>query len=194
MVVTFSQSGRAGVVVNRCTGRRVDLVRVSTAVHASGGIDPPRDRPLFVVDGTQSIGAMPFDVAVIRPDVVACSVHKWLASPYGCSLLFVARRLHDAWVGIEQHERNREGSDHPDWDALGVMRDTGYPDVYKGGARRFDAGGRPNPVSEILLRCTHMLTRAHHFPFPVLFLTHHASICVSAHVDVLQTLLYTLFS
>jgi hypothetical protein len=77
---------------------------------------------------------------------VACSVHKWLGAPYGCSLLFVARALHDGWVGLEHHERNREGSDHPNWDALGAMGARGYPDVYKGGARRFDAGGRPNPV------------------------------------------------
>jgi selenocysteine lyase/cysteine desulfurase len=55
----------------RCTGRRVDLARVSAAVHRNSGVNPPLDRPLFVIDGTQSIGAMPFDVTVIRPDVVS---------------------------------------------------------------------------------------------------------------------------
>jgi selenocysteine lyase/cysteine desulfurase len=49
----------------------VDLARVSAAVHRNSGVNPPLDRPLFVIDGTQSIGAMPFDATVIRPDVVS---------------------------------------------------------------------------------------------------------------------------
>jgi selenocysteine lyase/cysteine desulfurase len=132
--------------VHWCTGAKVDLVRISAVIHATRNARPPAHRPLLVIDGTQSIGAMPFDVAVIKPDVVACSVHKWLCGPYGASLVYVAPHLHGRWVGLEHHERNRVGSDHPEYDALGAMGPTGYPAEYMGGARRFDCGGRPNPV------------------------------------------------
>lgn len=177
--------------VHWCTGARVDLSRVSAAIHRLGSSSsraasptspaaatthtastapppatheadqsagsirrsPPsapsfsRGRPLFVIDGTQSIGADPLDVAALKPDVVTCSVQKWLCSPYGASLVYVAPWLHGQWVGLEHHERNRAGSDHPDYDAVGAMGATGYPDVYMDGARRFDPAGRPNPVT-----------------------------------------------
>ena len=37
----------------------------------------------FVIDGTQSIGALPFDVARIQPDLVVCAAYKWLLGPFG---------------------------------------------------------------------------------------------------------------
>ena len=37
---------------------------------------------LLVIDGTQSVGALPFDVDVIQPDALICGGYKWLMGPY----------------------------------------------------------------------------------------------------------------
>ena len=36
----------------------------------------------LVVDGTQSVGALPFGVEAIRPDALVCAGYKWLLGPY----------------------------------------------------------------------------------------------------------------
>lgn len=38
----------------------------------------------LVVDGTQSVGALPFDVQEIQPDALICAGYKWLMGPYSC--------------------------------------------------------------------------------------------------------------
>ena len=66
-----------------CTGAAVDLVAVGVKCRSGKGSNSGNRRPFLIVDGTQSIGAQPFDVAEVQPDFVACSVHKWLCCPYG---------------------------------------------------------------------------------------------------------------
>ena len=41
---------------------------------------------LLIIDGTQSVGAMPFDVSEINPDALVCAGYKWLMGPYGCGI------------------------------------------------------------------------------------------------------------
>ena len=71
---------------------------------------PANRRPYFIIDGTQSIGALPFDVMALGADFVACSVHKWLLSPYGTSVMYLHPRHHQTWLPLDQHERYRLGS------------------------------------------------------------------------------------
>ena len=65
----------------------------------------------LVVDGTQSVGAMPFDVAAIQPDVLVCATYKWLMGPYSLGFAYLAPRfdegepLEETWIG-------RAGSDN----------------------------------------------------------------------------------
>ncbi|GAB2794193.1 aminotransferase class V-fold PLP-dependent enzyme [Rhabdobacter roseus] len=40
----------------------------------------------LVVDGTQSVGALPFDLAQVRPDALLCASYKWLMGPYSLGL------------------------------------------------------------------------------------------------------------
>ena len=47
----------------------------------------------LVIDGTQSVGAMDFDVARIRPDALICSGYKWLMGPYSIGLAYFGPRL-----------------------------------------------------------------------------------------------------
>lgn len=66
-------------VVHWCDGSLIELEKLSDYLSEI----PLEHRPFLIVDGTQSIGAMPFDVQRIKPTFLACSVHKWLNSPYG---------------------------------------------------------------------------------------------------------------
>lgn len=72
---------------------RTRLVALSTVNYATG-FRPPveeigrelRKRGiLFYLDGTQSLGALRFDVAVVQPDVFAVHGYKWLLSPTGAA-------------------------------------------------------------------------------------------------------------
>jgi nucleoside-diphosphate-sugar epimerase len=102
-----------------------------------------------LLDGTQSIGIEPFDVQQIQPDLVTCSVHKWLLSPYGTSLLYLHPRHHDTWQPLDQHDRSRLGKNEPEWVEVSGMHSSlnpVYPLAFQWGARCISSGGRPNPI------------------------------------------------
>ena len=63
-------------------GSRLDLVAIGAACRAIGA--------KFVVDATQSAGAVPFDVAAVRPDFLCASAYKWLLCPYGLAFLYAS--------------------------------------------------------------------------------------------------------
>ena len=102
----------------------------------------------LVVDGTQSIGALPFDVNVVRPDVLICSGYKWLLGPYSVGLTYFGpsfddgEPLEETWIG-------REGSE--DFEHL-----VDYKAGYQPGAIRYDVAQRSNfallPVAVASLR------------------------------------------
>jgi cysteine desulfurase / selenocysteine lyase len=52
----------------------------------------------FVVDGIQSLGALPFDVQAAGVDFLACGSQKWLLGPIGSGFLYVRRELIDELV------------------------------------------------------------------------------------------------
>lgn len=56
--------------VHWADGTRFDLEAVGARAREVGAA--------LVVDGTQSIGALPFDLARIRPDALVCAGYKWL--------------------------------------------------------------------------------------------------------------------
>ncbi|MBX6365545.1 MAG: aminotransferase class V-fold PLP-dependent enzyme [Gemmatimonadetes bacterium] len=90
----------------------------------------------FVVDGTQSVGALPFDVGRLRPDALVVAGYKWLLGPYslGCAYLgprlAAAEPLEETWTG-------RLGAE----DFAGLVN---YRDEYQPGAVRHDVGERSN--------------------------------------------------
>ena len=63
-------------------GSRLDLVAIGAACRAIGA--------KLVVDATQSAGAVPFDVAAVRPDFLCASAYKWLLCPYGLAFLYAS--------------------------------------------------------------------------------------------------------
>merc|ERR1712166_65450 len=122
-----------------CDGELIDLHLVGERCreHAAA----------LVVDATQYVGAGgALDVAQIKPDFLACSVHKWLLCPYGASLLYVAKQWQAHGVPLESHDRNRAGAAGGDIDLPMGPADTAYPMPFEAGAVRYDAGGRPNYI------------------------------------------------
>jgi selenocysteine lyase/cysteine desulfurase len=107
-------------------GALVDLDAVSARTHELGAH--------LVIDGSQSIGAMPFDVTRLRPDFVTTVGYKWLLGPLGLSYLYVDEQHRDG-VPIEQNWIARAGSED-------FARLVDYRDEYQPGARRFDVGQR----------------------------------------------------
>ena len=107
-------------------GALVDLAAVSTRCREI--------RARLVIDGSQSIGAMPLDVATLRPDFVVCVGYKWLLGPFGVGYLYVAPE-HREGEPLEQNWIVRDGSED-------FARLVDYRDDYQPGARRFDVGQR----------------------------------------------------
>jgi selenocysteine lyase/cysteine desulfurase len=53
---------------------------------------------LTIVDGTQAVGHIPFNLRELECDVYATSLHKWLMAPMGTGFLYVRRdRIDELW-------------------------------------------------------------------------------------------------
>lgn len=107
-------------------GALVDLAAISARSHEIGA--------RLVIDGSQSIGAMPLDVAALRPDFVVSVGYKWLLGPFGVGYLYVAPPYRRG-EPLEHNWILREGSED-------FARLIDYRDEYQPGARRFDVGER----------------------------------------------------
>lgn len=90
----------------------------------------------FVLDLSQSAGAMPVDVAELRPDFLVAVGYKWLLGPYSLGYLYVDER-HRGGEALEQNWLVRQGAEN-------FSRLVDYTDESKPGARRFDVGENAN--------------------------------------------------
>ncbi len=90
----------------------------------------------LVVDGTQSVGALPFDVAAVRPDVLVTAVYKWLLGPYSLALTYLSERFDDG-TPLEETWIGRAGSQD-------FQRLVDYQERYQPGAVRYDVAERSN--------------------------------------------------
>lgn len=90
----------------------------------------------LILDGTQSVGAAPIDVAALDPDALVVAGYKWLLGPYSLSLAWFGDRylggvpLEETWIA-------RLGSEN----FAGLVD---YADDYLPGALRFEVGQRSN--------------------------------------------------
>jgi len=107
-------------------GGSVDLAAIAGRAREAGAA--------LVVDASQALGAVPLDLAAIRPDYLVTVGYKWLLGPFALGYLYVAERHRDG-VPLEENWISRLGSE--DFGAL-----TDYLDRYQPGARRFDVGQR----------------------------------------------------
>lgn len=87
---------------------------------------------LLIIDGSQSIGALPFSVKDIQPDAVICAGYKWLFGPYGCAYGYFGKHF-DNGNPIEENWSNRLNSEN----FAGL---TNYQPEYKPFANRYSSG------------------------------------------------------
>jgi selenocysteine lyase/cysteine desulfurase len=64
---------------------------------------------LYVIDGTQHIGAYPFDIQRIKADAVVVASYKWLLGPYGSTLTYLGEYF-DEGTPLEQNWAMRKNS------------------------------------------------------------------------------------
>ncbi|HXG34753.1 MAG TPA: aminotransferase class V-fold PLP-dependent enzyme [Bryobacteraceae bacterium] len=111
--------------VNYTSGFRVPLDELAAAARSSGA--------LLYVDGTQSVGALRFDVREIRPDMLAVHGYKWLLCPNGAGFMYVAPRLR-AWL-----EPTIVGwRSHREWRRVDALHHG--PPEFKTGAEKYEGG------------------------------------------------------
>ncbi len=119
------------VAVQNChwtDGTLVDLVEVGNKCRSV--------EAALVIDGIQSIGAMPFSVTDVQPDFLVAASHKWLLGAYSFGFCYVAPKWHGG-TPLEENWFNRAGSED-------FSRLVDYQDAYQAGARRFDQGEASN--------------------------------------------------
>ena len=66
---------------------------------------------LLIIDGSQSIGALPFDIQKIKPDAVFCVGYKWLLGPFSLGLSYFGD-FFDNGSPLEENWINRKNSDN----------------------------------------------------------------------------------
>jgi cysteine desulfurase/selenocysteine lyase len=114
--------------VNYATGFRPPLREISRFLAA-------RNVPLFL-DGSQSVGALTFDVRETPVDVLAVHGYKWLVSPTGAGFMYVSptmrAKLPPNVIGWRSHN---------DWRNVSNLHH-GTPE-YKDAAEKYEGGGLP---------------------------------------------------
>lgn len=91
---------------------------------------------LLIIDGTQSIGALPFDMKSIQPDALIVAGYKWLLGPYSIGFAYYGPYF-DNGVPIEENWINRLHSE--DFASL-----INYESEYQAGALRYEVGEHSN--------------------------------------------------
>ncbi|SFE69737.1 aminotransferase class V-fold PLP-dependent enzyme [Thermoflexibacter ruber] len=115
--------------VHWADGTRFDLLAIRQRSREVGAI--------LVIDGTQSVGAYPFDIQAIQADALVCAGYKWLMSGYTSCLSYYGEYF-DGKKPLEEVWLARKGSED-------FSRLVEYEDEYEGFAARYDMGGRSNP-------------------------------------------------
>ncbi|MBT8396922.1 MAG: aminotransferase class V-fold PLP-dependent enzyme [Gemmatimonadetes bacterium] len=127
-----AMDGDTGIValapVHWTDGTRFDLEAISSRAREVGAA--------LIIDGTQAVGAMPFDVQALEPDALIVASYKWLFGPYSIGLAYFGPRYREG-TPLEETWIAREGSE--DFRAL-----VDYRDRYQPGSIRFDVGERSN--------------------------------------------------
>jgi selenocysteine lyase/cysteine desulfurase len=114
--------------VHWADGTRFDLEAIGHRAKEVGAI--------LVVDGTQSVGALPIDVRRYRIDALVCGSYKWLMGPYSLGVAYLGEYFDDG-IPLEESWMNRLDSDN-------FQRLVAYEPQYRPGAARYDVGEHSN--------------------------------------------------
>ena len=98
---------------------------------------------LIIIDGSQSIGTLPFSIKEIEPDALICAGYKWLLGPYSFGLAYYGPYF-DNGIPIEENWSNRLHSEN----FAGL---TNYEENYKPLANRYNVGESANFIAVPML-------------------------------------------
>lgn len=109
-------------------GALLDLTAIAARLREVGAV--------LALDLTQTLGAMPFDLASVRPDWLIVATYKWLLGPYSVGFMYVAPGQHEGRP-LEHSWMAREGAED-------FSRLVHYRERFQPGARRYDVGEPSN--------------------------------------------------
>lgn len=115
-------------IVHWADGTRFNLKVIRDRTNAVGAY--------LIIDGTQSIGAMPFSVKEIKPDALICAGYKWLMGPYGLGVGYFGERF-DQGTPLDNNWMNHENAE----DFAKLVH---YTNTFKPKAARYDVGESSN--------------------------------------------------
>ena len=98
---------------------------------------------LLIIDGSQSVGALPFSVKEIEPDALIVVAYKWLLGPYSFGMAYYSDYFNDG-EPIENNWINRYNSE----DFSGLVN---YESRYQPKAGRYNMGEYSNFVNTPML-------------------------------------------
>ena len=110
--------------VHWSNGVRFDLEAIGATCREKGA--------LFIVDGAQSVGALPIDVHAIQADALIAPAYKWLLGPYSLGCIWLSDFFDDG-VPVEESWMNRMESDQ-------FSNLTRYIRDYRPKAQRYNMG------------------------------------------------------
>ena len=114
--------------VHWADGTRFDLEQIRKRTREVGA--------LLIIDGTQSVGALPFDVQHIQPDALVCGGYKWLMGPYSIGLAYYGPYF-DNGKPVEENWINRRNSEN-------FTQLVNYQEDYQSGSLRYEVGEHSN--------------------------------------------------
>jgi selenocysteine lyase/cysteine desulfurase len=109
-------------------GTYIDLTQISDASKSVGSY--------FVLDLSQSLGALPIAIDKIQPDFAVSVGYKWLMGPYGLGYMYVSKKWQEIGEPLEYSWLTKKGSEN-------FANLTNYVTGYRDGARKFDMGEFP---------------------------------------------------
>lgn len=108
-------------------GTRFDLKSISARCRETD--------TFFIVDGTQSTGALPMDVTDNRIDALACAGYKWLLGPYSIGFAYFSKFFNEG-IPLEDSWMNKSNAVN--------FNSLDYVDEYTTGAGRYNVGEYSN--------------------------------------------------
>ena len=122
--------------VHWMNGLRFDLKKIGQRCREVGA--------KFIVDGTQSVGAIPMDVHSNYIDALVGATYKWLFGTYSIALAYISDEFENGQP-LEESWMNRVNS--KDFTQL-----TSYSDEYNPGAGKYNVGEKSNLIAMPILK------------------------------------------
>lgn len=98
-----------------------------------------RHNAIMLIDGTQSVGALPFDLQKVEVDALICASYKWLMGPYSSAYAYYGAYFDDG-KPLEENWINRLNSE----DFTNLVN---YQSQYNAKAQRYNMGQSGNFIN-----------------------------------------------